>query len=148
MLALPVNVKDIISGHTVEWERLEYTIEFSIHRPFREAGDICKDTGQTESTQQVTPQVGTKSGLSRDQVLIIPNLLHEKKISELLVIVGRSNRTKFRDQVLRPLIDSGLVEMTIPDKPNSRLQKYRLTEKGKQLLNTPSAVSTVERNRK
>jgi predicted transcriptional regulator len=38
--------------------------------------------------------------------------------------------------------------MTIPDKPNSRLQKYRLTEKGKLLLNTQSAVNTGERKRK
>lgn len=30
---------------------------------------------------------------------------------------------------LRMLFD-WLLEMTIPDKPNSRLQKYRLTEKG------------------
>ncbi len=100
------------------------------------------------TAEQVEAQVGTKSGPSRDQVLIIPNLLHEKKISELLVIVGRSNRTKFRDQVLRPLIDSELVEMTIPDKPNSRLQKYRLTEKGKQLLSIQSEVNTGERKLK
>jgi ATP-dependent DNA helicase RecG len=27
-----------------------------------------------------------------------------------------------------------LIEMTIPEKPNSRLQKYRVTEKGQNLL--------------
>jgi len=42
--------------------------------------------------------------------------------------------TKFRHQVLNPLIDDGLLEMTIPYKPTSIKQKYRLTEKGRALL--------------
>jgi len=42
--------------------------------------------------------------------------------------------TKFRDQVLNPLIDDSLIEMTIPEKPQSSKQKYRLTDKGKALL--------------
>jgi hypothetical protein len=46
-------------------------------------------------------------------------------------IAGRSDRTKFRNQVLRPLLDAGLIEMTIPDKPISSKQKYWLTGKGK-----------------
>jgi ATP-dependent DNA helicase RecG len=50
-------------------------------------------------------------------------------------LIGRANRTKFRDQVLKPLLDAGLIEMTIPDKPASSKQKYRLTEKGKRMLN-------------
>jgi len=49
---------------------------------------------------------------------------------ELMDISGRSDRTKFRQQVLNPLLVDGLIEMTIPDKPRSSLQKYRLTEKG------------------
>ncbi|MFZ2398417.1 MAG: hypothetical protein WAW31_07105 [Smithella sp.] len=49
-------------------------------------------------------------------------------------IAGRTNRTKFREQVLKPLLEEGLLIMTIPDKPTSSIQKYRLTEKGKAVL--------------
>lgn len=61
-------------------------------------------------------------------------LTEERFITELMEKIGRSNRTKFRDQVLNPLIESELVKMTIPDKPRSSKQKYRLTEKGKNEL--------------
>ena len=47
---------------------------------------------------------------------------------------GRSNRTKFRDQVLNPLLEAGLIEMTIPGKPRSSKQEYRITQKGRTLL--------------
>jgi len=39
-----------------------------------------------------------------------------------------------RDQVLNPLLDAGLAEMTTPDKPRSSKQRYRLTSKGGQVL--------------
>jgi ATP-dependent DNA helicase RecG len=37
----------------------------------------------------------------------------------------------FRKSYLLPAIKAGLVEMTRPDKPKSKLQKYRLTENGR-----------------
>ena len=39
----------------------------------------------------------------------------------------------FRTNYLRPLLDAGWLEMTIPDKPRSSKQKYQLTEKGREL---------------
>ncbi|MEI7672248.1 MAG: hypothetical protein WCK00_09065, partial [Deltaproteobacteria bacterium] len=36
--------------------------------------------------------------------------------------------------VLRKMIVQGLIEYSIPDKPRSRLQRYRLTAKGKEWL--------------
>ncbi|WP_374011518.1 Fic family protein [Pseudomonas cichorii] len=50
-----------------------------------------------------------------------------------MTFVGRSNRSKFREQVLAPLLALGVVEMTIPDKPNSSKQRYRLTAAGRAL---------------
>ena len=52
----------------------------------------------------------------------------------LMALCSRSSRTKFRDQVVRPLLEAGLLEMTIPDKPTSSRQKYRTTPLGEQLL--------------
>jgi len=86
-------------------------------------------------------QVGTKLGLSRDQVEIIRKCLISQPIVEIMKITGRTNRTKFRDQVLRPLLDNGLVEMAIPDKPRSSRQQYRITPKGREVLEANERVS-------
>ncbi|HCH00097.1 MAG: hypothetical protein A2074_00625 [Candidatus Aquicultor primus] len=84
-------------------------------------------------TGEVIEQVGTKSELSRHQVEILEKCREETALVDLMAIAQRSDRTKFRHQVLNPLIEEGLIEMTIPDKPQSSKQKYRLTEKGRAL---------------
>jgi len=55
-------------------------------------------------------------------------------IADLMKVTGQTNRTRFRKNVLRPLLDADVLEMTIPDKPRSSKQKYRLTEKGRRVL--------------
>ena len=69
--------------------------------------------------------------LSRHQVEILRNCRGDKGLVELMALTGRTDQTKFRHQVLYPLLNEGLVEMTIPDKLRSIKQKYRLTEKGR-----------------
>ena len=89
--------------------------------------------------EEATLPVGTKSGLSRDQVLLLQRSLEAQGIAVLMAAFGQSSRTKFRDQVLNPLIEAGLIEMTIPDKPRSSKQEYQLTQKGRALLGSLKA---------
>jgi len=61
--------------------------------------------------------------------VILEKCVTDATLLELMATSGRSDRTKFRQQVINPLIADGLIEMTISDKPRSSLQKFRLTEK-------------------
>ena len=95
------------------------------------------ETGPESTRTKAAPSqrlIGTKLALSRHQVEILHNCLYQKAISELMLLTGRSDRTKFRNQLLKPLLESGWLAMTIPDKPMSSKQKYRLTAAGKTLL--------------
>ncbi len=78
--------------------------------------------------------VGTQSGPSRDQVAILRKCREEQPLTVLMQVAGRSNRTKFRDRMLSPLLAAGLLEPTIPDKPRSSRQRYRLTDAGREYL--------------
>ena len=84
-------------------------------------------------------QVGTKSALSPHQVQVLEAARDPRPIQEFLELCGRSDRTKFRDQVIRPLLDAGLLEMTVPDKPRSSKQRYRTTVAGRRALDRREA---------
>lgn len=54
--------------------------------------------------------------------------------AELAQNIGHKTVSGELKKQIRRLLDLGLIGMAIPEKPNSRLQKYRLTEKGKKAL--------------
>jgi ATP-dependent DNA helicase RecG len=58
----------------------------------------------------------------------------KKADHEILSFLEFINQTEILQINIKPLIDYGIIELTTPDKPNSRLQKYRLTEKGRKLI--------------
>jgi len=80
------------------------------------------------STAQITAQVTTQ----------VSTLLNAASIAqsrgELQRMVALEDREHFRKAYLNPLLQAGWLVPTIPEKPNSRLQKYRLTTKGRAWL--------------
>ena len=68
------------------------------------------------------------------QVNLLINIIEgDMTRSELQSKLSLQNRDYFRRFYLLPALELHLIEMAWPDKPNSKNQKYRLTEKGKQL---------------
>ena len=108
-----------------------FMVRLPIHPTALEVAESVTGTTPIPSAKVGT---GTKSGPSRDQVEILRKCLTDRPISDLMTIADRTNRTKFRDQVLKPLLAVGLLEMTIPEKPTSSKQRYRTTEKGRVVL--------------
>lgn len=92
-----------------------------------------KDQPGTKQTPS-RHQVGTKFDLSHDQLNLLKQCKKPRQIAELMQMADRSDRTKFRRAVLNPLLAGGFLEMTEPDSPNSPMQKYRTTEKGRELI--------------
>ena len=74
----------------------------------------------TQVTMQVTTQV-------EELIKIFTGEHTRQDLQDKLKLANREN---FRKNYLQSAIDNKLIELTIPEKPNSSKQKYRLTEKG------------------
>ena len=74
-------------------------------------------------TPAVTPEVG--------RLLVV--LKGEMNRPQLMTALGLRDEKHFRQHYQQAAVAAGLIEMTVPDKPNSRLQRYRLTPAGQAL---------------
>jgi len=81
------------------------------------------------SRDHVTGQVG---GQVTGQVLEFCRTAREA--SEIQELLGLRHRETFINNYLRPLLETGWLERTIPAKPRSRLQRYRTTAAGMKIL--------------
>jgi Fic family protein len=81
----------------------------------------------SQVTPQVTPQVAD----------LLAALQGEMSREALQNVLQLQDRKSFRERYLQPALNAGWIEMTLPDKPKSRLQRYRLTAAGIRLLRQP-----------
>ena len=96
--------------------------------------DYTRNQIVIKSTEKVTKSAKKVTKSLTKLIGLIDFLKVEKFRYELLGFLELDNQTKNFTIHIKPLLEYGIIELTIPDKPNSRLQKYRLTEKGRKLL--------------
>jgi Fic family protein len=84
--------------------------------------------------QQLTGEVaGDVTGEVERLITALTVAMNRTELQAKLQLKSQAN---FRDRYLQPALAEGLIEMTIPDKPRSSKQKYRLTQKGKRFVMT------------
>jgi predicted transcriptional regulator len=90
-----------------------------------------------QAKHQVKHEDKHQVALTDTQIAVLKSLknktLPRKEIFAAIEMNGDSRSFKRHAE---PLLTEGFIEMTVPDKPNSRLQKYRLTDKGKMAIST------------
>ena len=96
-------------------------------------------TSLSQALSQVLSQVCPKLDVSHypDATAILIALCKEpQSLKELMEKTKEKNRGRIKNNVLQHLCESGLVEPTITDVPNSPKQKYTLTDNGREKLQT------------
>jgi hypothetical protein len=97
------------------------------------------------TVDKASEETGLKKGLrhflkeiTQDQIKILKNCAHENTAADLIKILERTNQSKFKAAILKPLVTFGFFELTIPtiidengkEKwSTSPKLKYRLTSK-------------------
>ena len=109
--------------HTDE-DRSYFVLEFPIHPKFAKKG---------KQAVKERAELGAESGA---ESAVIVKMLSSSPLSmrEIAKSLNKKTITGALKRMVRNLMNDGLIEYTIPEKPNSRLQKCRLTRKGTNYL--------------
>ena len=135
---------------------IEETVEF-LERFFRNAllgeknklqsryllvGGWQKESTPASKGRTPTSNVDAPTSNATDRVIALSRTVQrfvevldgEMSRTAIMKAIGIKDRVTFTDYYLAPALKLGLVEMTQPNSPRSPTQKYRLTEKGQNVL--------------
>jgi cell filamentation protein, protein adenylyltransferase len=90
---------------------------------------IIHETLSDIATEEAPVKASVKPSVK--QLLKLLNKVGSLGNQAILKHLKLKDRRRMRESYIKPAIEQGLIEYTIPDKPNSRNQEYRLTKQGK-----------------
>lgn len=125
-----IPVESLVYEHQEEYyQALQNSTDQTDSAPFivfmlRMIRGAVSSAASPQVAPHVTPQV----------VQLLEVLVGEMSREDLQSTLGLQDRKSFRQRYLKHALAEGLIEMTLPGKPNSRIQKYRLTDSGRRWL--------------
>jgi Fic family protein len=122
-----IPVESIVFEHQREYyQAINQSTQQTDSAPFIEFMlNMILDTITANTTPQGSPQDNPQVG---KLLKVLAKANRPMNRNELQAKLSLKDRKSFRERYLKPALNAGLIKMTIPDKPNSRLQQYVLTE--------------------
>ena len=119
--------------------RVRFTVYFNEPvAPLPEQSRKSLPESSKEKRSGLWAQSGAQSGAQSEVVLKI--LINTSlSAAELVDALGLETKTGAFKRTIKDLLEKELIAYTIPEKPNSRLQKYRITDQGKVLIQEKGA---------
>ncbi len=115
--------------YETDGDREYFMATIKIHPKAKEEKTATAEETAGQVGEQVSEQVG-------EQVRKVLEYCSQPRTKQaMLAALGLAPAYLNYKRHIYPLLQGGLLELTIPDKPNSRLQKYKLTARGRVLLN-------------
>ena len=139
-LSTPQYKPDSALFHTIIWRKTE--VGGVMGGVVAQSGT---SQGQVKGTSLTPPKggVGAQSGPSQglvgaqsflERIVSTLFVLKEAATAEVANAMNLDSSSGYLKRKIKLLLSDGIIEYTIPEKPRSRLQKYRLTQKGRQML--------------
>lgn len=132
-------IESMVYAHQADYYRaIEASTAASDAAPFihfileriHEACQLADAQAGVTATPQDSPQVTPQASLQIIALLDVMDADSAFSRDELQQQLGLKDRKSFRQRYLNPALKAGWIAMTLPDKPNSRLQQYRMTPAG------------------
>jgi len=127
---------------TVLYTNKDFTEIDKISRAGNEESNYVN--GQESVRESVKESVkesdGETPGLSNREIRILNYCIVPRPRSEILYRIGLINHFKNYKRHIEPLIKTGLLQMTNPENPSNRNQKYFTTEEGKRKIQEANGV--------
>ena len=110
----------------------EFVIVFrrkSVQESVQESVQVSVQETNQETHQETHQENVAKSRLTKEQQDIVNFCSVPRSAKEILERKGLYNQSRARKKYIISLVEMGVLEMTIPDNPNGRNQKYRKVTK-------------------